>query len=500
MNGILGMVTLLEETDLTREQREYTETIINSGKTLLNKVNEILINDVLEHAKLDAFAGEPEEKIVDLVNCIEEVLDMFAVKAAEAKTELFYEIDTNVPLQILSDSKRLQRVLINLVENAVKFTNGGEIFLRVYVLNKGTTPILTVCFDIADTGIGIPAEMAGKLFTGILPVDYSTKNKSGSKGLGLVICRKLVEQMGGDIKLSPSEKGGTRFTFSIRTCAPVQSASSTVNSIKRFEDQQVLIISHNLTSANVLSRLLEQWKLLPVIASSEKQTSEVLSQISFSLIIIDIANSDVDSFRIIESVRDLYPDIPRLLLSAVNDERYKQYGEFSGAVIKKPVRRHLLFDNILSQLRHGSNDGNAEQFNTKKLSEEFSKNFSLRILVAEDNTVNQKWITKILTKMGYQPAIAENGKVVLEMVGHEQYDLILMDVQMPEMDGLEATKMIRLCLDKQPVIIAMTANVMHGDRQACIQAGMDDYISKPVELPALINMLEKWALVIKEKK
>ena len=500
MNGVLGMATLLEETDLNREQREYTDTIINSGQALLNKVNEILISDILDLSKIDAFASEPEQKNVDLVNCVEEVLEMFAVKAAEAETELLYEIDNDVPLQIISDYKRLQQILINLVENAVKFTKKGEVFLKVSLEGNEIPPLLTISFDISDTGIGIPDDMKAILFTGALPANYSTKNKTGSKGLGLVICRKLAEQMGGDIRSASNENAGARFTFSIRTCASTQSTHSNLSAVTTgFEEQQVLIINHNLTAANILSRRLERWKLLPIVALSQKQAMEILSQVSVSLIIIDLVNSDNEGIGVSEFARNQYPEIPQLIVSSVNDDRYKQHGEFSGATQKKPMKQHLLFDNIMSQLRHGNKSSSAANLTTKKIAENFSQDFPLRIIVAEDNTVNQKWIKKILGKMGYHPAIADNGKIVLEMVGHEQYDLILMDVQMPEMDGLEATKMIRLCLDKQPVIIAMTANVMHGDRQACIQAGMDDYISKPVELPALVNMLQKWALVIKER-
>jgi CheY-like chemotaxis protein len=192
--------------------------------------------------------------------------------------------------------------------------------------------------------------------------------------------------------------------------------------------------------------------------------------------------------------------MPVILLNPANDERYKKHADLFGAVLNKPVKQHVLFDNILSEFRHKDKDVIHEKVATNKLSNDFSKQYPLRILIAEDNPINQKWTTKILSKLGYESQVAENGKEVLEVVSHEQYDLILMDVQMPEMDGLEATRMIRLCLQSQPVIIAMTANVMHGDRQACMQAGMNDYISKPVELNELVNMLEKWGLMIKEKR
>ena len=501
MNGVLGMATLLEETNLSVEQREYTDTIISSGKILLNKVNEILINDMLDLSKIDSLTGVPEQKTIDLRNSVEEVLDMFAARAAETGIALLYEIDPDVPSRIISDNKRLQQILINLVENGVKFTKKGQVFLKIHLLQseQGQGPVIG--FEIYDTGVGIPDEILPQIFTGILPQDYSTKNKTGSKGFGLVICKKLVEQMGGQIKAMKGEHGGTIFTFSLPTAGNIQTGVAAGNySMAGFEGQQILIVDSNLSAASILKNQLEQWKLLPVIATTGKQALEILSQVSFGLVITEIDVPEMNGIELAQTIRKQYPKIPVLLLNALNDERYKEHGEIFGAIINKPVKQHLLFDNILAQLRHSNKGSEAEQAATKKLSENFSRKYPLRILIAEDNPVNQKWTTKILSKMGYKPDIAENGKIVLEMVGHEAYDLILMDVQMPEMDGLEATKMIRLCLDKQPVVIAMTANVMHGDRQACMQAGMDDYISKPVELGELVNMLEKWALDIKERK
>jgi len=498
MNGVLGMATLLKETELNTEQQEYADTIISSGNILLNKLNEILINDVISHSKMDALQGDPDQKNVDLRNCVEEVLDVFGSKANNI--ELLYEIDLDVPSHILTDNKRLQRVLINLVENAVKATKHGEVFVGVHNAKdeRSGKPLLE--FEVVDTGTGIAKEIEGKLFTGILPENYSTRNNSGAKGFGLVICRKIVEQLGGQIHFARAEKGGARFWFTIPLLSAVQSQAAAAGyAMVGFEDKQVLIVNPDVKAAAILKNQLEQWKLIPAIAASGVQALEILSQVSFSVVITCVDTPDMNGIVLAQTIRNQYPQTPVLLLNAVNDDRYKPYKEYFGAVINKPVRQHQLFDSVLSLLRHSDKDANPDNHAAKKLSENFSQRFPLRILVAEDNPVNQKWTIKILSKMGYQAVIAENGKMVLEIVGHEDFDLILMDVQMPEMDGLEATKMIRLCNDKQPVIIAMTANVMHGDRQACIQAGMDDYISKPVELAALVDMLEKWALVIRER-
>jgi len=500
MNGVIGMASLLEETPLNKEQRDYTNTILGCCKNLLIKVNDILVSDILDFSKIDTNDGQVEHKNFDLRNCIEEVLEMFAAKVAEGGVDLIYKIDDNVPLEITGDNKRLQQVLINLVENAIRFTRWGEVFIGVQLLkNQGDQ--LELGFEVNDTGMGIAPDKLERLFTGLLQSDPSAKNAQDGAGLGLVICKKLVEQMGGQIKAENRPENGTSFTFSIQAVGSVETTRNyTSYNIARVEGKNVLVVDDNETAGNILKTQLEHWKLLPVVASSGKNALDVLSQVSFDLVITDLNMPEMDGILLAQLIRNQYPKIPVILLNAPNDERYKKHAELFGAVLDKPVKQHILFDNILSEFRHKDKSVIHEKVTINKLSEDFSKQYPLHILIAEDNPINQKWTTKILSRLGYQTVIAENGKQVLEVVSNEQYDLILMDVQMPEMDGLEATRMIRLCLQAQPVIIAMTANVMHGDRQACMQAGMDDYISKPVELNELVNMLEKWALQIKEKR
>ena len=500
MNGVIGMATLLAATDLNSEQREYADTILDCSKTLLTNVNEILISDMLDFSKVDSESLELSHKNFDLRNCIEEVLGMFAGKAAEAGIDLVYQIDNNVPIQITGDYKRLQQVLINLVENAVRFTNKGEVFIGVNLVTNISADQLQLGFTIRDTGSGVSDDKLPQLFKGVLPADYSTKSKQISKGFGLVICKRLVEQMGGQITLENRPGQGCSFIFSILTTASQQAAPDFAgNKMIGFEGKQILIVDDNITSNAILNNQLEQWKLLPVLATSGKQALEILSQISVDLVITDLIMPEMDGIQLSQSIKSQYPKIPIILLNPVNDERHKQYAEIFSAVISKPVKQHNLFDTILTELRH-KDKSVSENGASHQIPDNFSEKYPLHILVAEDNPVNQKWIKKILSKIGYQCEIAENGKAVLEIVSHEHFDLILMDVQMPEMDGMEASRMIRVCLETQPVIIAMTANVMQGDREECIQSGMNDYISKPVELNVLLNMLEKWALLIKEKK
>jgi len=500
MNGVIGMATLLSATELTPEQKEYADNILACSKNLLTNVNEILINDMLDFSKIDADGVELTIKNFDLRNCIEEVLNMFAGRAAEKGLDVIYQIDTTLPLQITGDYKRLQQILINLTENAIRHTNKGEVFIEVSLLSNTHGEGLKINFSIKDTGTGISEDKLQELFKPALPADYSTKTKEISKGFGLLICKRLIEEMGGQITVESEAGQGSVFNFNILTNSSQQAAPDfTANRMTGFEGKQILIVDDNITNCKVLNNQMEQWKLLPVIAHSGKQALEILSQISVDLIITDLVMPEMDGIQLSQNIKSLYPKIPIILLNQVNDSRGKELADIFNAIVNKPVQHHKLFDAILNEFRHaGKTSGNNSTLN--QIPGDFSRLYPLRILVAEDNPVNQKWIKKILNKIGYDCEIAENGKIVLERVSHDHFDMILMDVQMPEMDGMEATRMIRVCLETQPVIIAMTANVMQGDREECMQSGMNDYISKPVELNELLGMLEKWALSIKEKK
>lgn len=500
MNGVIGMVTLLSATELTPEQKEYADNILVCSKNLLSNVNEILINDMLDFSKIDSENVELNKKNFDLRNCIEEVLGMFAGRAAENGVELIYQIETTLPTQIAGDYKRLQQILINLTENAIRHTNKGEVFIEVALLSNTHGEGVKIDFSVRDTGTGISEDKLQKLFKPALPEDYSTQTKEISKGFGLLICKRLIEQMGGQITVESKQGKGSVFNFSILTNTSQQVAPDfTNNQMNGFEGKQVLIIDDNITNCKVLNNQIEQWKLLPVIAHSGKQALEILSQISVDLIITDLVMPEMNGIQLSQTIKSLYPQTPIILLDQVNDGRSKEHTDIFNAKVNKPVRHHKLFDTILNEFRHAGK-ANDNKATLNQIPDNFSKLYPLRILVAEDNPVNQKWIKKILNKIGYECEMAENGKVVLEKVSLDHFDMILMDVQMPEMDGMEATRMIRVCLETQPVIIAMTANVMQGDREECMQSGMNDYISKPVELNELLGMLEKWALSIKEKK
>lgn len=498
MNGILGMAILLEETNLNHEQKDYIDTIISSGKILLSKVDEVMANDMLEQSKINRTIDLAQQKNTDLRNCVEEVIDMFAVKASANQVQLLYEIDQQVPMQILTDNNRLQQVLTNLVENVMECMP-EQVVIGVHLIkhsNANTLPLLGI--SVAGKLLTNAIEAAVLLAENATLLEVTPEEEQDKNYRAVAISKKLVDEMNGELKEIPGIDGGYIFSIPLHTVALVAGNSIGYN-LKDFEGKSVLIVNNNASAATILNRQMRQWKLEPVIATNGNMAMQLISQQHFSLVITEMELPDMQGTQLAESIKQSFPQVPLLLLNTINNIIDTE-NTADITVLNKPLKHHVLFDNILSNLRPLKKAGQMKDMSINKLSADFAKQYPLRILLAEDNAVNQKWAIKILSKLGYSIDIADNGHIALDMVGKTNYDLILMDVQMPEMDGLEATKMIRVCLSKQPTIIAMTANVMHGDRVACMQAGMDDYISKPVQLGELVNMLEKWAMVISDKR
>jgi two-component system sensor histidine kinase/response regulator len=496
MNGVIGMASLLNETNLTAEQREYAKTISTCGEALLT-----VINDILDFSKIESGNMELEENDFDLRTCIEEVLDVFADKAGKLGLDLVYEIDSNVPAQIIGDSMRLRQVLVNLVSNAIKFTEQGEIFVGVHFVKEKVNGQIELKFDVKDTGIGIPPDKIERLFKAFSQVDSSTTRKYGGTGLGLVICEKLIALMGGSISVESNPTAGTTFSFTMVSAPSTQSVRTYVtNYISGMEGKQVLVVDDNLTNRNILKNQLEIWKLVPTLASSGKEALEILEEVEFDLVLTDMQMPAMDGCQFAALVKQLHPKLPVILLSSVGDERNKDYEGLFKSILTKPIKQEMLCKLMINELRGKIKTVQEIQPVKQTLTVDFAEKHPLRILVAEDNLVNQKLAMKILSKVGYTAALAENGREVTEMANLKQYDLIFMDVQMPEMDGLEATKMIRKYMDVQPVIIAMTANAMTEDRDECLKAGMDDFLSKPVKLEDIVNMLAKFSNIISANK
>ena len=498
MNGVIGMASLLSETPLNTEQEDYVSVIKTSGDALLT-----VINDILDFSKIESGNMELEEHPFDLRQCIEQVMDVFANKAATQGLDLVYQIDYNVPVNIIGDSVRLRQILLNLVSNAMKFTHKGEVFVEVK-LSQSFTDGLELTFNVKDSGIGIPKDKLSRLFKAFSQVDSSTTRQYGGTGLGLVISERLIKLMDGEIWVDSEVGKGTTFSFNIKTKAGQQSEKqyAYLNTSEN-DGKRVLVIDDNQTNLSILKAQLDLWKLVPVLALSGKRALQILSEdTDFSLVITDMQMPDMHGVETAEKVKALLPKIPIILLSSVGDESRSKYPHLFTSVLTKPVKQTQLLTLVQGALKNHTLVPSAQQPLEKKasvLSEDFARVNPLEILLAEDNLINQKLATRVLNKLGYSIDIAENGKIAVDMLGEKNYDIILMDVQMPEMDGLEASRYIRQTNVKQPVIIAMTANALPEDREACLQAGMNDYISKPINLEILVGKLKETADRLSEK-
>jgi signal transduction histidine kinase/DNA-binding response OmpR family regulator len=496
MNGVIGMASLLRETKLDEEQISYAETIRTSGESLLS-----IINDILDFSKIESGKMEIDVQDLDLRSCIEEVLDLFAAKASTIGLDILYQMDHNVPAMIMGDALRIKQVLINLVGNAIKFTKEGEIFVGVQLKNHHDDYV-ELGFEIRDTGIGIPADKQQRLFKAFSQVDSSTTRKYGGTGLGLVICEKLVALMGGNIAVKSVPGQGTTFSFTIQA----KSSRNTVLNYVSFNTEdlhgkKVLVVDDNNTNRNILKSQLLFWKFMPVVAESARQALQILKEEqNFDLVITDMQMPDMDGVQLASAIRECYPNLSLILLSSIGNETRRQYEHLFSHILTKPVKQKTLSHAINVELRKLSKPSVSETATETKLSEDFARRYPLRILIAEDSPVNQLLATRTLKKLGFTPMVADNGIIALEEIQRTDYDIILMDVQMPEMYGLEATRVIRKEIRRQPVIIAMTANAMVEDRQACLEAGMDDYMSKPVHLEGVVKLLEKWAIFLQNKK
>jgi two-component system sensor histidine kinase/response regulator len=490
MNGVIGMSAMMAETPLTDQQRQFNNTIIACGESLLT-----VINDILDFSKIESGNMELEKEDFLMRSCVEDVLDIFGHQSAQLGLDLLYQIDDNVPMQISGDVLRLRQILTNLVGNAIKFTKTGEVFVGIRSLTIDADDQHELQFEVRDTGIGIPFNKMERLFKAFSQVDSSTTRKYGGTGLGLAISQKLVQLMGGRIWVESEPGKGSTFFFTIKTnksngILPV----ATPQSITQYENKRILVVDDNPTNLLILKCQLEQWKLQPTLAPTGVEALNILAtDQQFDLILTDMQMPLMDGLTLAQEVKKRYSLIPIILLSSIGDEFSAAYKQLFSSVLTKPIRQQVLCKHIINGLEK-QKASREEVTVQERLPRDFSEKYPLRILVAEDNVFNQQVIMHVLNRMGYQPKLVENGELAVATLRSSPYDLILMDMQMPEMDGIEATRIIRQTLPVQPVIIALTANTMHGDEDKCMSAGMNDYISKPVKLDEVVAKLEKWAL------
>ncbi len=489
MNGVIGMTSLLMETTLTPEQRDYVQTIRTSGDALLS-----IINEILDFSKIESGRMELERHPFELSQCVEETLDIFALQAAAKGIELAYAIDATVPTWIVGDITRLRQVLVNLVNNAVKFTPSGFITIEVKLAVEASTPgdnTVLLDFIVTDTGIGIPADRQGALFKPFSQVDSSTTRKYGGTGLGLAICDRLVQLMGGTIDVSSKLGHGSRFRFNIQT---ERAEIPTGGRVLNFAGVTVLAVDDHAVNRHALVTCLQQWGCTPVLAENATQAIAAAADRRPAIAVIDHDLAGTAGDELVKNLRAHQPGLPIVLLTAASDGvRQGQSAEPFVMRLPKPIKPTFLGECLSRLMKGGAIPAPAAPAPTTPHSE-LARGIPLDILLVEDNPVNQKVALHLLNRLGYQADAVSNGLEAIRAIEQRDYDLVFMDVQMPEMDGLTATREIRQLLPKtrQPIVVALTANAVQGDRERCIAAGMDDYLPKPVKLDDLHAMVRKY--------
>ncbi len=488
LNAVIGLSGVLIDTKLTPEQYEFASTINYSGENLLN-----IINNILDFAKIDSGKLELEETELSIAYLIEDVLGLISATGTDTKDiEFVYEIEDDVPDYIISDSTRIQQVLVNLVNNAVKFTEEGEVSIKVKKVKESNNSV-KLSFLVKDTGIGIPEDKMDRLFKQFSQVDASTTRKYGGTGLGLAICRRLVELLGGEISVTSEEGKGSEFTFTIES----KKCDKTLNISppKTLRGKRIFILDDNKTNRHILEMQCKKGGMeVRTFDNSVKFMEQVDELKDFDLGILDMQMPKLDGLDVTVKLREKWDknELPLVLLSSISDFANTEERSLVNLYLTKPVRQTLLLYNLERVL--GNRDTTFRSRGKNDVEEHLLDN-SIKILVAEDNTINQKVAGKMLERLGYSYEVAANGVEAVKMCKMISFDLVLMDMEMPEMDGLQATReldKIKDQLPRHPVIIAMTANAMAEDEKKCLKAGMKDFLAKPVTFMQLQKILYKW--------
>lgn len=495
LNGVIGMTGLLMDTDLSAEQKEFAETIRISGDALLT-----LINDILDFSKIEAGKLEIEETSFDLRLLLEEIADMMAIRAQQKNLEFISMIAPNIPAPVKGDPGRIRQILLNLTGNALKFTSKGEICVSVTPEDE-TDSEIKLRFSVRDTGIGIPTEKAKNIFDAFTQADSSTTRKYGGTGLGLSICKKLVKLMNGNIGVLTKEGSGSEFWFIVTLKKDIKKVAQIQT--KSIENIRILAVDDNSTNRRLIALLLDSWKSRYTVVSSGKEALHVLEEASrgndpFKIAILDMQMPEMDGEELgVRIIDNPHIDTPKLIVMSsigARGDAARLYDLGFSAYLTKPVKQTQLYD-CLSTIYGSSSVEEKQPLVTRHTLKELNK-IKLKILLAEDNPVNQLVAVKILEKLGYTADVAENGALALEALQEKPDDIVFMDCQMPVLDGYETSQKIRSleqgALNKDVTIIAMTANALKGDREKCIQAGMNDYIPKPVTPKVIAEVLSKW--------
>ncbi len=506
MNGVIAMAELLFETPLNPEQRGYVEMIHSSGEAMLT-----ICNDILDFSKIEAGKLELESEPFDLRECVESALDVLATQAAEKQLDLAYLIDDGTPSRVVGDVTRLRQVLVNLLSNGIKFTEHGEVVVQVKILSPpqseaGTAASWLLHFSVRDTGIGIPPERLARLFKAFSQADASTARQYGGTGLGLTISKRLVELMGGKMWVESLPGKGSTFHFSLPFKPSPQTEQRPLDGPQpQLAKLRLLVVDDNATNCRILTVQAGKWGMIPRCTPSPRQALEWLrAGEQFDLAILDMQMPGMDGLMLAGEIRKLpqMTTLPLILLTSmrVRADNPDFLKAAFASCLTKPIKPAQLHE-VLGRAIPGSKPADSKVPTPSKLDPKMASRLPMQVLICDDNIINQKVALRLVQQMGYRAELAANGIEALAALDRQSYDLIFMDVLMPEMDGLEATRVIRerqQDLKKFPnykspiIIIAMTASAMTGDREKCLQSGMDDYIAKPVRPEEVRVLIERW--------
>ena len=491
MNGIVGMTSLLLDTKITPEQQNYLETLRLSADNLM-----AIINDILDFSKIEADKLILDQNSFELRKCIEEALDVYAVKAIEKGIDLLYMLQPETPPFLIGDMKRVRQILGNLINNAVKFTDEGEIFISVEKKSQNEE-YCELLFSVKDSGIGIKSDKLLMIFEAFTQTESFASRRYGGTGLGLSIARHLVGLMGGTIWAESKHGKGATFYFTIKLkIADTPTTKLYIRGqIPELRGSKVLIVDSDATSRQIFTVQFEAWGMKAITASSAKEAMRIIEteESYFDLGILEMQAAGLNGIELAQSIREIpfKGDMPFILVSSVGKVNDLPKGLFD-AQLSKPVKLTDLFELVLGVMSENRN----KQKNVAghSIDKKLSDKLPLRILSAEDNPTNQELVVTVMKKMGYTIDAVENGKKALEIMEHNTYDIILMDVQMPVMNGMEATQEIinKYPENERPFIIALTANAMPGDRERFLEAGMVDYLSKPIRFKDVQDVLIRW--------
>jgi GAF domain-containing protein/CheY-like chemotaxis protein/HPt (histidine-containing phosphotransfer) domain-containing protein len=491
MNAIIGMSGLLLETRLDSEQRDYAATIAGSGESLLS-----IINDILDFSKIEAGRMDLERAPFDLRACLESVVDLIGPVAARKGLEVAYQLEDGTPETAVGDASRIRQILLNLLNNAAKFTESGEIVVSASTDPSDGPDTIAYHLTVRDTGIGIPPDRMGRLFQSFSQGDASTSRRYGGTGLGLAISRRLAELMGGTVWVESTGVPGEGSTFHVTLEAG--RTEMTPTALRRdgsFADRRALVVDDNETNRRLMDALLGAWGIQTVLASDGDEALTRLGDGRLDLVVLDMLMPGMDGLDLASRIHERLPAMPIVLASSISqhdvatDARWA--GSGIGAVVTKPIKASPLHAAVADVLGTAIDDD--AHAASSALDEELATRHPLRILLAEDNVVNQKLAIRLLEKLGYRADVVGNGLEAIDALERQTYDLLLSDVQMPEMDGLEATRRIleRWPDGERPWIVAMTAEAMSGDRERCLAAGMNDYLAKPIRVDELVAAIKR---------